>query len=225
MASTSFSQTIVVVGMSFEARIAAQSGLPVICAGNGLNLSAALAEAIDKGCEGLISFGVAGGLRADLPPGTCIVGSDIVAEERRYSTDRSRSQKLLQRLPGALSGILAGVRTPVTTADAKRALQANTGALAVDMESHIVADAAARRGLPMTAVRVICDPAARGLPEMAVRSLRADGTANIASLLQAIVRQPNQIPAMIRLAIDARAARQTLSRCGWLLGSALGSEG
>lgn len=216
---------IVVVGLAFEARIAAQSGLPVICAGDGRNLAAALGEAIDKGCEGLISFGVAGGLKADLPPGTCIVGSEIVAGDRRYSTDRHRSQKLLERLPGALSGVLAGVPAPVTTAEAKRALHASTGALAVDMESHIVADAAARFGLPMTAVRVICDPAARGLPEMAFRSVRADGTTNVASLLQAIVRQPNHIPAMVRVAFDARAARATLLRCSRLLGPGLGLAG
>ena len=222
MASGDFSRTIVVVGMAFEARIAARSGLRVVCAGNGHNLATALAEAIDKDCEGLISFGVAGGLKAGLRPGTCIVASDIVADDRRYSTDRGRSQELLQRLPGALSGILAGVRAPVTTAHAKRALQANTGALAVDMESHTVADAAAQYGLPMAAVRVICDPAARGLPDMAFRSVRADGTTNIATLLQAIVRQPNHIPAMLRVALDARAARATLARCGRLLGPGLG---
>jgi hopanoid-associated phosphorylase len=213
---------IIVVGLAFEARIAAKSGFPVICAGNGRNLTAALAGAITQGCNGLISFGIAGGLKPDLPPGTCIVGCDIVAGDRSFSTDRKWSQNLLQRLPRALSGALAGVTTPVTTADAKRALHAATGALAVDMESHTVAAAAAQYGLPMAAVRVICDPAARDLPEMAFRSVRADGTTNIATLLQAIVRQPNHIPAMLRLALDARAARTTLARCGRLLGPGLG---
>jgi hopanoid-associated phosphorylase len=213
---------IVVVGLAFEARIAAQSGLPVICAGKGRNLTAALSEAIAKGCKGLISFGVAGGLKADLPPGTCIVGSDIVAGERRYSMDRYWSQLLLQRLPSASSGILSGVDAPVVTADAKRALHTNTGALAVDMESHIVADAARQYGLRMAAVRVICDPAARGLPEMAFRSMRADGTTSVVALLQAIARQPNHIPTMIRVALDARAARATLLRCSRLLGPGLG---
>jgi adenosylhomocysteine nucleosidase len=104
------------------------------------------------------------------------------------------------------------------TADAKRALHSMTGALAVDMESHIVADTAAQHGLPMAAVRVICDPVARGLPEMAFRAVRADGTTNVVTLLQSIVRQPNHIPAMIRVALDARAARATLSRCSRLLG-------
>jgi hopanoid-associated phosphorylase len=213
---------IIVVGLAFEARIAAKSGFPVICAGNGRNLTAALAGATAQGCEGLISFGVAGGLKPDLPPGTCVVGHEIVSGDRCFSTDRRWSEKLLQRLPRAMSGVLAGVAAPVTTADAKRALHANTGALAVDMESHIVADAAAQRGLPMAAVRVICDPAVRGLPEMAFRSVRADGTTDVATLLQAIMRRPNHIPAMIRVALDARAARVTLLHCSKLLEPGLG---
>ena len=53
---------IVVVGMAFEARIAAGLGVPVICGGDGSNLAASLARAMAAGCGGLISFGVAGGL-------------------------------------------------------------------------------------------------------------------------------------------------------------------
>lgn len=208
---------IIVVGLAFEARIAAKSGFPVICAGNGRNLTAALAGATAHGCEGLISFGVAGGLKPELPPGTCVVGREIISGDRCFPTDPRWSEKLLKRLPRALSGVLAGVATPVTTADAKRALHADTGALAVDMESHIVAEAAAQRGLPMAAVRVICDPAARGLPEMAFRSVRADGTTDVVTLLHAIMRRPNHIPAMIRVALDARAARVTLLHCSKLL--------
>ena len=53
---------IVVVGMAFEARIAAGLGVPVVCGGDGKNLAASLARAMAAGCGGLISFGVAGGL-------------------------------------------------------------------------------------------------------------------------------------------------------------------
>jgi len=47
---------------------------------------------------------------------------------------------------------------------AKRALYLKTGALAVDMESHIVAGVAAAHGLPVAAIRVITDPALRAVP-------------------------------------------------------------
>lgn len=216
---------MIVVGLAFEARIAARSGLPVVCAGPESNLGDALTEAIDGDCKGLISFGVAGGLRPDLRPGTCIVGTSVVAGERRFSMHEGWSRRLSGQLPGSVSGILAGTTEPVTTAKGKDALYNSTGALAVDMESHIVADAAVRCGLPMAAVRVICDPAARGLPDMAFRSLRPNGTANVLALIGSIIREPTHLPALIRIALDARSARATLMRCGKLIGPGLGSAG
>lgn len=212
----------IVVGLAFEARIAAKTGLPVICAGHGRNLADALAESIDDNCKGLISFGVAGGLRPDLPPGTCVVGSAVVAGDRRFPMHESWSQRLLDTLPRSVSGVLAGSAHPVTTAKGKDALHATTGALAVDMESHVVADAAVRHGLPMVAVRVICDPAARSLPEMAFRSLNPNGSAKVLALLGSVIREPVHLPAMIRIALDARSARTTLMRCGKLIGPSLG---
>jgi adenosylhomocysteine nucleosidase len=213
---------MVVVGLAFEARIAAKSGLPVICAGFGRDLSEVLAGSIDRNCKGLISFGVAGGLGPDLPPGTCVVGSAVVAGDRRFSMHGNWSQQLLQKIPGSISGIIVGSAHPVTTAKGKDALHTSTGALAVDMESHVVADAAVRHGLPMAAVRVICDPAARALPDMAFRSLRPNGSAKVLGLLGSIIREPIHLPAMIRIALDARSARTALMRCGRLIGPSLG---
>lgn len=212
---------IVVVGLAFEARIAAASGLQVICGGDGRGLMPALHDAITPNCRGLISFGVAGGLTPDLRPGTCIVGAEVVTGDARLPMDRIWSQKLLQAMPDAVPGILAGAIGPVTTPAAKHALRLASDAIAVDTESHIVAAAAVRHGLPMVAIRVICDPLARSLPEVALRALRPDGSTDIIALLRAIARQPGCVPELLRIAIDARAARATLLRCRRLLGSEL----
>ena len=80
---------IVVVGMAFEARIAAGLGVPVVCGGDGQNLAASLARAMAAGCGGLISFGVAGGLAPGLKPGTCVIGSAIIDDERRAADRRA----------------------------------------------------------------------------------------------------------------------------------------
>jgi len=216
---------IVVVGMAFEARIAARSGLRVICSGDGRNLAPTLQEAISNGCRGLISFGLAGGLAPGLQAGTCVVGSAVVIGDSRLPTDSSWSQKLLETMPGSISGALAGVSNPVATPEAKRALHLNTGAVAVDMESHIVANAAASRGLPMVAIRVICDPVTRVLPEVALRAMRADGTTDVVALLGSVFRQPNKVPALLQIALDARAARATLLRGCRLLASDHGISG
>src|SRR4030095_141664 len=130
---------IVVVGWAFEARIAAGPGIQVICSGDGRHLGRSLAAAVRENCGGLVSFGVAGGLHPDLQPGDCIVASAILSGSRRMPTDPIWSQNLIDTVPNAVLGLLAGVPVPVATAAAKRALHQKTGAVAVDMESHIAA--------------------------------------------------------------------------------------
>ncbi len=203
---------IVVVGLAFEARIAAGSGLPIICGGDGRTLTPDLKRAIAGGCRGLVSFGVAGGLDPKLKPGTCVVGSAIVTGDVRHETDLAWSQRLLETMPGAVHGVLAGVDGPVCTPAGKLALNRETGALAVDTESHVVAHAAVSHGLPMAAIRVVADPAHRALPELALTAVRADGTTDVLAVLRSVMRRPHQLPALLRTALDARAARATLLR-------------
>jgi len=63
-------------------------------------------------------------------------------------TNQKWSQQLLQTFPDAVSGMLLGVSAPVCDPRDKRALHVNTGAIAVDMESHVVAAVGAAHGLP-----------------------------------------------------------------------------
>ncbi|MCC7348792.1 MAG: adenosylhopane nucleosidase, partial [Variibacter sp.] len=111
---------IVVVGLAFEARIAAGPGIRVICSGDGRNLAQSLEKQIAKGRCGLVSFGVAGGLASYLRSGSCIVASEVVAKGRRMPTDRAWSHRLLDILPDAVHGPLAGVHAPVADPEAKR---------------------------------------------------------------------------------------------------------
>jgi adenosylhomocysteine nucleosidase len=213
---------IVVVGLAFEARIAAGPGVQVICSGDGRNLANSLASAVREGCAGLISFGVAGGLHPDLHPGDCIVASAVLSGGKRLPTDRGWSRNLIETVPGAALGVLVGVHAPVATPDAKRVLHQRTGAVAVDMESHIVASVAAKHTIPMAAIRVITDPAVRALPKSAIGAMRADGTTDIAAMLRLLVKNPWELPKILRTAFDARAARATLRRGRQLLGPSLG---
>src|ERR1051325_2598898 len=141
------SRMIVVVGMAFEARIAASLGVRVICGGDGHNLAPALARAMAAGCGGLISFGVAGGLAPDLRPGTCVIGSNILGDDGERPTDARWAQRLLRMIPEAVHGPIMGVRAPIAQSCAKAALHRDTGAIAVDMESHVVARVAAQHGV------------------------------------------------------------------------------
>lgn len=210
------------VGLGFEARIAAGPDTRVICSGDGTNLAARLDRAIAAGCRGLLSFGVAGGLASGLRPGTCVVASDIVSEAGRLPTDPRWLRNLLHTIPGAFRGVVLGSPVPVVCATAKAALWRQTGAHAVDMESHIVAQAAAAHGLPVATIRVIADPAHRSLPGCALAGMRADGRTDAIAVLRSLRRQPTELPALLRTALDARAAVVPLLRGRRLLGPGFG---
>ena len=216
---------IIVVGLAFEARIAAGPGMRVVCGGDSRHLSAALAAAIAEArtlfgnCPGIISFGVAGGLAPQLRPGTCVIGSAILSGSNRMPTNQIWSQQLLRTFPDAVSGMLLGVSAPICDPRDKCALYVSTGAIAVDMESHVVAAVGAAHGIPVAAMRVVTDPAERTLP--AVAAMRPNGTTNIGAMIKAVLMRPREIPALFQTAFDALAARVTLVRGGRLLGPSL----
>jgi nucleoside phosphorylase len=114
---------------------------------------------------------------------------------------------------------VAGVDAPVADPAAKAALHASTGAAAVDMESAVVARAAARHRLPFAILRAIADPAQRALPPAALVALRPDGGIDRAAIVAALARAPLQLPALARLALDARRAFAALVRARALLGA------
>lgn len=182
-------------------------------------LTAAIAEARStfRECPGIISFGVAGGLAPELRPGDCIIGSAVLSGSNLMPTDQMWSQRLLQTFPNAVSGTILGVSDPVCQPHDKRALYVNTGAIAVDMESHVVAAVGAAHGLPMAAVRVITDPAERALPASAVAAMRPDGTTNIGTMIRSVLMRPGELLALFQTALDAFAARATLLRGRHLL--------
>ena len=114
---------------------------------------------------------------------------------------------------------IAGAETPVADQISKAALFAATGAVAVDMESAIVARAARRHRLPFAILRVVADPAHRSLPSAALVSMRPDGEVDMAGVFNALSRDPRQIAMLARLAVDARRAFAALSRARAMLGS------
>ena len=211
-----------VVGLAFEARIAAGRDTRVICSGDGRTLPTALACAIPGDCRGLVSFGVAGGLAPQLHAGTCVVGSVITSGTTRFMTDWNWSRNLLQVIPGAVYGAIVGVSSPIAQRDAKRALHVSTGALAVDMESHVVASVAATRALPMAAVRVITDSAMRELPRASLAAMRANGTIDMTALIRSMMKGTSELPMLLWTAFDAMVGLAALVRCRQFIGPSFG---
>jgi adenosylhomocysteine nucleosidase len=125
-------------------------------------------------------------------------------------------------LPHATHGELLGVPAPLAEPESKRTLYAETGAVAADMESHVVANAAATYNLPFAVIRVVTDPAVRPIPSAALAAMRSDGTIDIWSMLRTLARTPRDVGLMVRTALDARAAHATLRTSRRALGPSLG---
>lgn len=213
---------LAIVGLLFEARIAAGPGVVVVCREAGRSLARSLENARKEGYRSIISFGVAGGLCPDLRPGDWIVASSIVSAKASYATDLPLSRKLLQAVPGAEYAPIAGVDRPVLDALAKRDFHRRVGAVAVDMESHLVAEFAITNGLAFAAVRVVIDPAHRSVPASALAGLRPDGGTQAGTVLRELLRSPRDVPQLARLVVDALAARSALVRTRRSLGPGFG---
>jgi len=216
---------IAVAGLKREAAILKGPGVRAIAGGGDDSRLGALLDQACLGASGVISIGLGGALAPGLKPGDWVVADSVLAGGERIATDAAWTGRLLQSLPGARRGGISGSDLVVADARAKAALYASTGALAVDMESHIAARAAARRGLPFAAARAISDAAHRALPLSAQAGMRPDGAMDVNAVLAALARRPWELPALIRTAVEAETAFGALLRGRQLLGGALMGPG
>ena len=212
---------VAVTSLALEARVALGPGVSVICS-QGVQLVAALEAAIERGAAGIISFGIAGGLAPDLAAGDWIVGTAVRTSQELFPTDQIWARRLLKALPGAVHAEIAGMDAPIPTRLEKRQLHAQTGAFVVDTESHIAARIARAHRIPFAACRAVIDAADRDLPPAAMVGLRQNGTPDVFAVFCSVVRQPSQLPVLMRTALDARIARDALRRGRRLLGAGLG---
>lgn len=205
-----------VTGLVAEARIARRMGLDAVAAG-GQNEStrAAIAGLIAAGARALISFGICGGLDPALQSGVLILPRAVLDENgARHPVDSRLHERFAQALTEAglapVASDMLGAAAPADTPGRKAALHRRGGAVAVDLESHLVAGAAAAARIPFIALRAIADPAERSLPPAALIGLDGEGRTALGPVLRSIARHPGQMPALLLLAVDTRRALAAL---------------
>jgi hopanoid-associated phosphorylase len=212
---------VAVTCLALEAGIARGPGVSVIC-NQSSGLRAALGAAIARGASGIISFGIAGGLKPGLVAGDWVVASGVTSTKGVIATDRAWTQRLLESLPHAVHANVAGANTVISTPLEKFQIHDETGAVAVDMESHIAAEIATEHRIPFVACRVILDAAHRMLPPAATLGLRLDGTPNMPAVFRSVWRDPRQLPDLVRVARDHHIAGRALRSGRKQLGIGLG---
>ena len=215
---------LIVTGLVQEARIAAGPGMTVICSSSDPRQLRALLTVFDPSTiRGVISFGVAGGLDPTLRCGDVVVATEVLAGDDRWLTGLALNEALIARVAmgrrRVVRGGLAGAEQVVAHRSVKAALHLETGAAAVDMESHIAAAYASEAGLPFAALRVISDPASRALPELALAAIKPNGDIDLRKVLRGVARNPTTLRHLVSTGIDFNRALRSLRGCrGFLLG-------
>ena len=183
-------------------------------------------QLIQNGATALVSFGLAGGLDPALGKGAVLIPEVVLAPDgARFRADagwRSRLANCISPTMPCGDGPIAGVETLVASAIAKRHMFETTQAAAVDMESHVVAAAAAEYRLPFIALRAIADPAKRSIPTAARAGLRANGYIDPLGVIGRLLSRPEEVPSVVSLTFDVRAGLRALCRVAVLGGPNLG---
>ena len=183
----------------------------------------AASELSDRGVEGLMVWGLAGGLDPARRAGDVLLPAAVVDEQgERFETDRAWHAKLSEQLGREMDiydALLLSSRRVLESPEAKREAFERTGACAVDMESTAVARVAAERSLPFVVLRVVCDDAAMAIPPAALTGVDSKGSVRPLALAAALARRPGQLPELLRLRDAFQAASASLAQAGRLVGA------
>ncbi len=217
---------LAVCGLTREAEIAGTDGVIAVAGGGDAVGLAKKLDALHGDITGVISIGLGGALSPHLKVGDVVIGESVVAGPEIHACD-SKWRVLLAARTGALhQGAITGSDTVIDSAAAKAELfHASGGALVVDMESQVAARFAAKRGLKLAVLRVISDDASHALPPAALVAMQPDGSISTERVLWSLVKNPLQLPALIRTGRHSGKAFQELLRCRGCLGPGLGGPG
>lgn len=185
-----------------------------------LHATAAARELLDTGCDALLSFGLAGGLDPTLRPGTVIVASAVrSADGEPLPCDARLHTDLVLQLAtrSPCTAAIYGADSPVIAQADKRALHSGLQVVAVDMESAAIGRVARAHSRPFAVLRCVIDPASFTLPRAALAGIGDDGSSRPLASAAALLRHPQELPDLIRLALWYGAALRALRGAGRLL--------
>ncbi len=200
-------------GLAIEAKIARAAGFSVVIRAGDRDRTAALVATAAAETDCLVSFGIAGGLAPELEAGTVIVSGEVISEQQHWANERQHRGQVSRfaHSIGAIEGLVFGAGSILATQTEKKRAWTATRALAVDLESEIVARIATALGIPFIVLRTIADTARRDLPPASLIPLGAKGKPRLSKVFAEVVRRPSQLREMIGLAQETRIALSALT--------------
>lgn len=186
----------------FQKFAAGRSGVSILVTGIGRkNAEKFVREFLLKNspCQ-ILTCGFAGALNPGLNHGAVVFSTGGPELRERLLAAGARDAK-----------IFCAERIAITVAE-KKALLANTGADAVEMESDAIQSICRERGIPCATVRVISDTAGEDLPLDFNQLSKPDMNLDYGKLAWAIVKSPGKIRALMRLQKHCEFAAEELSK-------------
>jgi nucleoside phosphorylase len=166
------------------------------------NARRAFEKALQEGVPAcVITSGYAGGLNPSVGPETVVMDA---------SADFPLTPKFLQA--GARIGTYHCAEKVAITAKEKAVLFAQTKRDAVEMESGIIRQICAERGIPAATVRVISDAAHEDLPLDFNALMTPEMNMSLGKLLVALMKSPGKIPELMRFGKRVQSSAKKLSQ-------------
>lgn len=213
----------IITGFKREAdcltRVSADGEGQVFLAGTDINhILRSVQQYLSDGCDGLISFGVAGALNPDLRPGDLILADRIIdTADGGFATDLPWTQSLEQRISQAVAPPITMKRGTVfcsgnilASVTEKNEIYRTTGADAVDMESLALARICQEAGTRFIALRAIADTSEHALPIAAQRAINHEGKILMGRIAWELLKRPQQLPQLLALSRPYGDALSTL---------------
>lgn len=208
-------------------RQASLNGTELLCVRSGPGVSAACKAAehlVNRGVQALLCLGVSGGLAPGLSAADLVLAEavSLAGRESPASFLLSRSwatQALSVVQASALArdprfrvrlGRVVSLDQPVLSPSQKAEAWRRHRALAADLESAGVADAAARAGLPLLVLRAVCDPSERELSPELPRLLDKQGRVRPGRILYGLARRPALLADLLASQREFSAALRSL---------------
>ncbi|MFO7596696.1 MAG: phosphorylase [Desulfocurvibacter africanus] len=210
------------------------NGLELLCVRSGPGISAARKAAellVGHGVQALLCLGVSGGLAPGLSSADLVLAEAVALDG--FGRDGGESLASIplscawarQAMPAILAsalthtpqrkvrlGRIVSLERPVLSPAHKADLWRRSMALAADLESAGVADAAARAGLPMLVLRAVCDSSERDLSPELPRLLDEQGRVRSGRLFCSLASRPALLADLLASQREFSAALGSLRR-------------